>query len=213
MDMRLRRCAYAAAADIRMTIWHVPLGMLSGMTSPLRNLILFVLVMAMAGGVLMAQQSSGPVLSGKLGPSANIHPPMGEKLLFKAHARGRQIYTCMSQEGGYAWKLKAPDAKLFDAEGRQMGTHSAGPTWTLTDGSSVKGTAVSSRKSAYSDAVPWLLVSVVAHAGKGRLSGVDYVQRTDTHGGAAPASGCDAAHADAETGVEYTAVYGFYGKQ
>lgn len=161
---------------------------------------------------LPAQQTaSAPQLSGALAPSTTLHPPMGEKILFRVHARGVQIYTCSTSDGGYAWTLKAPDAKLYDAGGHEAGTHSAGPTWTMSDGSSVKGKAVATRKSPYPDAVPWLLVLVQSHQGQGKLAAADYVQRTDTHGGAAPATGCDDSHAGTESSIPYSATYTFYG--
>jgi hypothetical protein len=37
------------------------------------------------------------------------------------------------------WTLKAPEADLFDANGRAIGRHYAGPTWELMDGSEVVG--------------------------------------------------------------------------
>src|SRR6185503_9865695 len=42
----------------------------------------------------------------------------------------------------YAWLLKAPDAKLYDANGVQVGTHGAGPSWTYGDGSVATGVKV-----------------------------------------------------------------------
>ena len=181
--------------------------------SPVRFAFLAALVAATFAAPILSQQTgTGSVLSGTLAPSVNLHPPMGEKLVFKAHGKGAQIYTCSSSADSYTWTLKGPDAKLLDAGGHEIGTHSAGPTWTLEDGSSIKGKAIANRKSAYPDAVPWLLLAVQSHAGEGKLTAIDYVQRTNTHGGAAPATGCDAGHAGAETSVPYSATYSFYGK-
>jgi hypothetical protein len=42
------------------------------------------------------------------------------------------------------------------------------------------------------------------------MSDVTYVQRVNTVGGVAPATGCDAAHVDMKTAVPYTADYYFY---
>ena len=42
------------------------------------------------------------------------------------------------------------------------------------------------------------------------MSKVAYVVRTRTEGGVAPATGCDASHADAEVRVPYSAVYLFF---
>jgi hypothetical protein len=59
-------------------------------------------------------------------------------------------------------------------------------------------------------AVPALMLKVVSSNGSGALSGVQFVRRADTEGGAAPATGCDAAHAGATTAVHYSAVYTFF---
>ena len=56
--------------------------------------------------------------------------PAGATVKLHAHAVGAQIYTCTASgdagadAGGssYAWLLKAPDAKLYDSNGVQVGT-------------------------------------------------------------------------------------------
>jgi len=58
--------------------------------------------------------------------------------------------------------------------------------------------------------IPWLLVKVVSHSGNGQLSSVTSIQRVHTHGGQAPAEGCDEAHKNAETKSGYTADYYFF---
>ena len=57
-------------------------------------------------------------------------------------AEGVQVYVCAAAEGGIAWRLKGPEAKLFDAAGREAGTHFAGPTWQGADGSAVVGEVI-----------------------------------------------------------------------
>lgn len=42
------------------------------------------------------------------------------------------------------------------------------------------------------------------------MSEVTYIQRLDTQGGLAPATGCDAAHEGATARIGYTATYYFY---
>ena len=44
-------------------------------------------------------------------------------LLLEVVADGVQIYTCEAKDGGFAWSFKAPEANLFDKQGRQVGTH------------------------------------------------------------------------------------------
>jgi hypothetical protein len=58
--------------------------------------------------------------------------------------------------------------------------------------------------------VAWLLLRVKSHAGNGVLGDAGLVRRIATHGGAAPATGCDAAHTATQARMRYTAHYLFY---
>jgi Protein of unknown function (DUF3455) len=140
-----------------------------------------------------------------------IQAPAGLQVAVYAHATGSQVYTCQaSSDGKFAWTLKAPDAELHDRKDKIIGHHSAGPSWKLADGSEVTGKAAAHVDSLDPDSIPWLLVNVVSHSGKGALSDVTTIQRVRTHGGKAPSDGCDAAHANAETKTSYAADYYFY---
>jgi hypothetical protein len=139
-----------------------------------------------------------------------IAPPPSAKLLLEAAAQGVQIYTCKQASDGYHWVFIAPDAALFDATGRQIGTHFAGPSWQLEDGSKIVGEVVAQAPASEPHAIAWLLLRVKAHDGHGLLSGVNLVRRVDTQGGAAPATICDATQATAQARMRYTARYLFY---
>jgi hypothetical protein len=140
-----------------------------------------------------------------------IQAPAGEGVVLVAHATGSQIYTCQaSADGKLGWMLKAPDAELRDRNDKVIGQHSAGPSWKLKDGSEVTGKAAAKVDALDPGSVPWLLVKVVSHSGSGQLSNVTTVQRVHTHGGQAPAEGCDESHKGAETKSSYTADYYFY---
>ena len=163
-----------------------------------------VLLAALAFRVAGAQQEPPSDVPGA------IQVPAGEKVVLSAHASGSQIYTCQAgADGKFAWTLKAPDAELMDSSGKVIGNHFAGPTWKLKDGSEVTGKAAA-HVAPDPDSVPWLLVNVVSHAGSGLLTDVNMIQRVHTHGGKAPAQGCDQSHANAETKSSYTADYYFY---
>jgi Protein of unknown function (DUF3455) len=136
-------------------------------------------------------------------------PPAGERVLLQVHAKGDQIYTCKGDGTQFAWTLKAPDAKLFDKNGKPFGKHFAGPSWQANDGSRVTGKAVASA-SPDPDSIPWLLVNIISHDGSGVLSSATNLQRLNTKGGKAPASGCDASRAGQEVRVPYSADYLFY---
>ncbi len=140
-----------------------------------------------------------------------MQAPLGEEAILVAHAAGVQIYTCQSgPDGKFTWTLKAPEAQLMDGNNNVIGSHFAGPTWKLKDGSEVTGKATAHVDSPDPDSIAWLLVNVVSHAGEGRLAKVTTIQRIHTRGGKAPVQGCDQSHAIAETKSSYTADYYFY---
>jgi uncharacterized protein DUF3455 len=139
-----------------------------------------------------------------------LQPPAGEHLLFQLHAKGDQVYVCKNDNAQFTWTLKAPDAHLFDKADKPFGRHFAGPTWEANDGSRVVGKAVANVPSPDANSVAWLLVTVVSHEGDGKLTKVTTIQRVNTKGGKAPATGCDAAHADQEFRAPYSADYRFF---
>ena len=130
---------------------------------------------------------------------------------FDLTGKGVQIYTCAKASTGFTWMLKAPDAILIDSNGTIVGHHFAGPTWQGKDGSLVTG-EIEYAAAGVSGAVKWLVLRAKTQGGTGLFSNVQAILRTDTAGGAAPASGCDAGHAGAETRVGYTARYSFLPK-
>lgn len=142
---------------------------------------------------------------------AELVPPADQKLFLLVHGKGDQIYTCKGDAGNFAWALKAPEAQLFDNNDKPFGKHFAGPSWEANDGSRVTGKAVANAPAPAADSIPWLLINVVSHEGTGVLSTATYIQRLNTKGGKAPATGCDASHASQETRAAYTADYLFYG--
>ncbi len=139
-----------------------------------------------------------------------LQPPANEQLLLQVQAKGDQIYTCESDATQFIWTLKAPDAQLFDQNGKPFGKHFAGPSWEANDGSRVIGKAVASSASPDANSIPWLLVTILSRDGSGVLSRVTTIQRVNTKGGKAPASGCDASHVSHEVRVPYSADYRFY---
>jgi hypothetical protein len=139
-----------------------------------------------------------------------LQPSANEQLLLRVHAKGDQIYTCKSDAAQFTWTLKAPDAQLFDKDGKSFGKHFAGPSWEANDGSRVTGKAVANAPSPDADSIPWLLVNVLSHDGSGVLSRATTIQRLNTHGGKAPATGCDASHLGQELRVPYSADYLFF---
>jgi Protein of unknown function (DUF3455) len=142
-------------------------------------------------------------------PSPTLAVPAGNVPEFFYDAKGVQIYACLSTATGFGWVFQAPEATLFDRRGRIAGKHYAGPTWAANDGSTVVGSKIASF-APDPTSIPWLLLAAASHTGAGRMSSVSYVQRLETTGGTAPATGCDGAHVGDTARVDYTATYFFY---
>ncbi len=132
-----------------------------------------------------------------------------------ARATGFQIYVCRpGADGKPAWALKAPEAELFDEQGKPMGKHFGGPTWQLNDGSQVTGKMAAKADAPDLKAIPWLLLTVTGHSGSGKLSGVTSIQRVNTAGGLAPsATECTSQSGEVEFRSSYSADYYFYARQ
>lgn len=157
----------------------------------------------------IAALSMAAAASGQTGGSIDV--PAGARMVLEARGSGVQVYSCTASNGGVKWVLEGPDAKLLDADGKQVGTHFAGPTWKLNDGSQVQGTVMASQPAAQAGVIPWLLLRANPGTATGKLADVTYIRRTETEGGGADASGC---HASADAGktarVPYLAKYTFY---
>lgn len=148
-------------------------------------------------------------------------PKDGNRVLAHALANGTQNYACKPAPGdagsSYAWTLTGPEATLSGAGGTAMGKHfpspagAAAPQWQTPDGTYVVGRKVAAFTPSPADGVPWLLLRVESHGGAGTLGQAQYIQRVNTHGGVAPAAGCDASHAGATEKVPYSADYFFFG--
>lgn len=154
-----------------------------------KSRIALLFALAAFAGVIHAQQ-----------PAAKPHA-------IEAFAKGTQIYNCKADGNNYAWTLKGPDATLSDAKGHAIGKHFAGPSWQAADGSVVVGETLNASPSPDAGAVAWLVLHAKSHSGNGEMASVQYIVRTRTEGGVAPATGCDAAHVGAEVRVPYSAVY------
>jgi hypothetical protein len=144
-------------------------------------------------------------------------PPASAHLRYTAVGRGVQVYHCTATQAEkqpivFAWTLEGPEADLFDAATKQqLGTHTAGPTWTFNDGSAISGKVLQKQPSPDPAAIPWLLLEThPANAITGALTGITLVRRSNTQAGAAPANGCDAQHYDIRLRVPYEATYTFY---
>jgi len=148
---------------------------------------------------------------------SHLNVPVGHRFLFRVKAKGVQIYKSVAgKDGKPEWIFEAPLADLLTSQGTKAGYHYEGPCWEANDGSAVRK---SDEKYAIKTAdapnrskdIPWLLVKVTPEKDKkGAYSQVTFVQRIHTRGGKAPAEA--PVRKGTKVGVEYTAVYYFYGR-
>jgi Protein of unknown function (DUF3455) len=183
----------------------------------MRNSILISLVPLALGLAACAPQQSKAAsqassqASGQVVP-AELKVAEGNEEFLRVLGRGVQIYTCKSKadNSGFEWTFKSPEAVLLDNANAQIGTHYAGPTWEGNDKSKVVGERVASVNSPDSSAIPWLLLKAKATEGAGLFLKTTFIQRLETTGGKAPGTGCDASKLDAESRVNYTAIYAYF---
>ncbi len=158
-----------------------------------------------SGGGVLAGPTPNSKLTGALAPLQVDEKAY--KVVETLRGVGKQVYDC--QSGAYVFR--EPMAGLFTTRGLPAGIHGAGPFWADFDGSKVIGNT----KDPLSATVPspngpnnvaWLKVAAASNAGTGGvLSNVKFIQRTDTRGGAAPAT-CGAP----TIAVDYTTWYVFW---
>jgi hypothetical protein len=134
----------------------------------------------------------------------NLRPGANESLALVVPARGDQIYECRDSK----WVFVAPEAELFDAAGKKIGRHYAGPHWEAADGSKVVGVLKQRADAPAAGAIPWLLLGAKSIGGEGAFSKVTSIQRVATAGGVAPAGGCSETGTHAR--IPYTADYYFF---
>lgn len=142
---------------------------------------------------------------------ANLKPGSNESLSIVVPAKGVQIYECrLGKDGAPQWTFVAPEASLFDARGNTIGHHGAGPYWQAKDGSRIVGTLKQRADAPVPAAIPWLLLSTKSNGPDGVFSNVSSIQRVNTIGGVAPATGCTADSTGKTVRIPYTADYYFF---
>ena len=134
----------------------------------------------------------------------------GEAHVATLPSRGVQVYECRAGAAGAAWTFVAPEAELFEQDGRRAGRHGAGPYWQALDGSRLEATVAARADAPVAGTIPWLLLAARSTGGAGRLAAVTHIRRINTSGGAAPATGCDAGAIGQQARVPYTADYLFH---
>jgi len=148
------------------------------------------------------------------GPAQGLPPvliPDGATPYLRTHAVGTQNYICLATGSGLAWRFIGPQATLFvtvfGAE-QQVTTHFLSPnpdeagTFRATWQASFDSSRVWAQASQIVDDpavigtgnIPWLLLQRVGArrgpTGGSLLSQATWIQRVNTIGGVAPATGC-----------------------
>ena len=158
---------------------------------------------------------------------SNLEVPAGVSAFLTAQAEGTQNYICLKSQG-FAWTFWGPQATLFNGD-QQIISHylSANPveggaaraTWqSSADSSTIWAAAIANSTDpnyVEAGAIPWLLLRVVGTqagpSGGATLTGTLYIQRVNTSGGIAPATGCKSAQDVGKKAlVPYTTDYVFY---
>jgi hypothetical protein len=144
-----------------------------------------------------------------LAEDRGISVPDHTRIVTALQAEGVQTYEAKAQaNGALGWSLVGPDAKLETLDGQLVGLHSVGPRWKANDGSEVKAIKppLQNWKSPDPKSAAWLLLEVSSE-GNGLFSGVQYVARVSTIGGAAPSEA--PTQAGDKKSVPYRAIYLF----
>jgi len=144
-----------------------------------------------------------------------LKPDTNQRLALVVHAKGEQIYECRERKDqpadqpvAYDWAFVAPQAGLFDGNGKQIGKHYAGPSWEAADGSKIVGKVRQAAAAPAAGNIPWLLLEAKSAGKDGAFSKITSVQRVATAGGMAPPNGCPLAGYRVE--IPYTADYYFF---
>jgi hypothetical protein len=160
---------------------------------------------------------------------ASLEVPAPNEAFLLGRGVGTQNYICQPSAsiGRVAWTLFTPQATLFSDQREQLTTHFFSPN--PVEGGIVRVTWQDSRDTSTmwarviasvadpnaSGAIAWLLLQVVGTkvgpTGGNTLSGATFIQRLNTVGGSAPATGCDIpTDIGRKAFVPYTADYFFY---
>lgn len=207
-----------------------------------RRLMLGACTTALAVGLMVSlpQSTQAQNVTPPPVPDNKLQVEPGNEAFLLGHAFGTQNYVCKSSGTGVSFVLVTPQATLLkDNDDRQITTHFFSPnpsepntdatvtangliraSWQARDSSTVwaKVHQPDGALTVDRNAIAWLLLDVVGvqdgPTGGRTLSDTTFIQRLNTTGGLAPATGCtSSADLGNQAIVPYTADYVFYKKQ
>jgi hypothetical protein len=158
---------------------------------------------------------------------ADIQVPETSEAFLLGRAFGTQNYVCQpsAQLGRVAWTLFTPQATLFDDLDEQLITHFFSPnpkegnivraTWEDSHDTSIVWARAIRSAVVDPEAIAWLLLKAegtqVGPTGGATLTQTTFIQRLNTKGGLAPATGCDVLNdVGRRAFIPYTADYFFF---
>jgi hypothetical protein len=207
-----------------------------------RRVILGACTTALAVGLMISlpQSAHAQNVTPPPVPDNKLQVEPGNEAFLLGHAFGTQNYVCKPSGSGVSFVLFTPQATLLkDNDDRQITTHFFSPnpaepntdatvtatgliraSWQARDSSTVwaKVHQPDGVLTVDPHAIAWLLLDVVGTqdgpTGGRTLSDTTFIQRLNTTGGLAPATGCtSSADVGNQAIVPYTADYVFYKKQ
>jgi|SRR5215216_534521 len=207
-----------------------------------RRIMLIACTTALTLGLMVSlpQLAQAQSVTPPIVPDNKLQVEPGNEAFLVGHAVGTQNYVCKPSGTGVKFVLFTPEATLFkDNAGRQIITHYFSPnpfetntdatvvadgviraTWQGRDTSTVWAKVHEPDGALIADqtAIAWLLLDVVGAqdgpTGGHTLSDTTFIQRVNTTGGLAPATGCTSStDLGNQAFVPYTADYFFYRKQ
>ena len=184
---------------------------------------MFIAALAIAPAFAIAAEVTPPAVP------TNLTVPEGNEPFAVGHAVGTQNYVCLPSDKRVKWVQYSPQATLFNDDGQQTMTHFLSPnpaesdapraTWQDSRDTSAAWATVQEESNdsqfVAPGAIKWLLLRVVgSQSGPDsgdRLSKTTFIQRVNTSGGVAPATGCTSStDVGKKVLVPYMADYFFY---
>lgn len=158
---------------------------------------------------------------------AKLEVPTGNEAFRVGHAFGTQNYVCLPVDsiGHVAWTLFTPEATLLGEQDEQLTTHFFSPnpveggvvraTWEDSGDTSFVWARALESATVDANAITWVLLQTagteVGPTGGDTLAKTTFVQRVNTRGGLAPATGCRLpTDIGSKRFVPYKADYFFY---
>jgi len=178
----------------------------------MKNTLLLASLTVLASACATAP-APAPMMVDNTGLPEAVRAPAGARQTMWTVGRGELTYECREKKdmaGAFEWAFVGPVATLYAAGEKAVGKYYAGPTWEANDGSKVTGKQLAVSPAGAGN-IPLQLVKADPAMGAGAMQGVAYIQRLNTKGGAAPATGCDAMAKGKRQVVGYAADYVFYG--